>query len=403
MAKPVHKGTNDCSSSSLDLFLLHPTQSSFQKGKSIDNHPITSLSDGGPIEFKVSGSGKEFLDLAQSCLYLKVKVSKADGTNLDGASNVGFANYPISSLFNQVDVILSGKLISSATNTYAHRSILEVLLNYDKEAAESQLGCGHFCKDTAGQMEQMDITADPVLNTGLGTRREWTKTSKTVELQGRIHSDLFVDAILYVKKIELTPSVVNAINTVFNDINAQYAIRRTTPKVFTVPREQQSQHIDNAFLGEIPKRIAICMMDNDSYNGNYKKNPFNFQHYNLTQIGTSVNGEEVPFKPLKLNFDEKLFVTTYSTLFSGTGKLHGNSLSIIRREDYSEGYTIIVADLTPFEIGDNFDLKEEGTLSIDLVFKSPLAATINVLVYAEYDSVIEIDSNRNVIKDWSNS
>ena len=154
MAKPVHKDSNDCSSSSLDLFLLPPTQSSFQKGKSIDYHPNTSLSDGGPIEFKVSGGGKEFLDL-------KVKVSKPDGSNLDGASKVGFANYPTASLFNQVDVILGSKLISSATNTYAHPSILEVLLNYDKEAAESQLGCGLFCKNTAGQMEEMDITADP--------------------------------------------------------------------------------------------------------------------------------------------------------------------------------------------------------------------------------------------------
>ena len=219
---------------------------------------------------------------------------------MDGASKVGFANYPIASFFNQVDVILGGKLISSATNTYAHHSILEVLLNYDKEAAESQLGCGLFCKDTAGQMEEMDITADPVLNTGLGTRSDWTKTSKTVELQGRIYSDLFnqeklilnsidlimklhhhkpefcllsadiapaykiiiVDAILYVKKIELTPSVFNAINTILDDKNAQYAITRTTPKVFTVPRGQQSQHIDNAFLGEIPKHIAVCMMDN---------------------------------------------------------------------------------------------------------------------------------------------
>ena len=52
-----------------------------------------------------------------------------------------------------------------------------------------------------------------------------------------------VDAIFYVKKIELTPSVFNAINTVLNDKNAQYAITRTTPKVFTVPRGQQSQHI----------------------------------------------------------------------------------------------------------------------------------------------------------------
>ena len=63
MAKRVQKDSNDCSSSSLDVFFLPPTQSSFQKGKSIDYHPITSLSDGRPIEFKVSGSGKEFLDL----------------------------------------------------------------------------------------------------------------------------------------------------------------------------------------------------------------------------------------------------------------------------------------------------------------------------------------------------
>ena len=211
-------------------------------------------------------------------------------------------------------------MISSATNTYAHRSILEVLLNYDKEAAESQLGCGLFCKDTAGQMEKNGHYCLPCFEYGLGTRSEWTKTSKTVELQGRIHSDLLnqeklilnvvdltvklhrhklefcllsadtapaykiiiVDAILYVKKIELTPSVFNAINTVLNDKNAQYAITRTTLKVFTVPRGQQSQQTDNAFLGEIPKRIAVYMMDNDSYNVNYKKNPFNFKHYNLT-------------------------------------------------------------------------------------------------------------------------
>ena len=70
MAKSFHKDYNDCSSSSLDLFLLPSTQSSFQKGKFIDYHPITSLSYGGLIEFKVSGSGKEFLYLALSYLYL---------------------------------------------------------------------------------------------------------------------------------------------------------------------------------------------------------------------------------------------------------------------------------------------------------------------------------------------
>ena len=55
---------------------------------------------------------------------------------------------------------------------------------------QSQLGYGLSCKDTAGQMKEMDICADPVLNTGLKTRIEWAKASKIVELQGRIHSDL---------------------------------------------------------------------------------------------------------------------------------------------------------------------------------------------------------------------
>ena len=106
-----------------------------------------------------------------------------------------------------------------------------------------------------------------------------------------------VDAIFYVKKIELTPSVFNAINTVLNDKNAQYAITRTTPKVFKVPRRQQSQHIDNAFLGEIPKPIAICMMDNDSYNGNYKKNPIQLSALQSDSNRNISQWRKVPFKP----------------------------------------------------------------------------------------------------------
>ena len=55
MAKPVHKDPNDCSSSSLDLFLLPPTQSSFQKGKSIDYHPSAHSKFWGVV--RVGGQG----------------------------------------------------------------------------------------------------------------------------------------------------------------------------------------------------------------------------------------------------------------------------------------------------------------------------------------------------------
>ena len=45
-----------------------------------------------------------------------------------------------------------------------------------------------------------------------------------------------VDAIFNAGKIKFTPSVFNAINTVLNDKNAQYAITKTTLEVFTVQR-----------------------------------------------------------------------------------------------------------------------------------------------------------------------
>ena len=97
-----------------------------------------------------------------------------------------------------------------------------------------------------------------------------TKTSKTVELQDKIHSDLFnqgkliingvdltvklhrhkfefclfcvdttpaykitiVDAILYVKNIELTPSVFNAINTVLSEKAHSTPLRELLLKYF---------------------------------------------------------------------------------------------------------------------------------------------------------------------------
>ena len=50
-------------------------------------------------------------------------------------------------------------------------------------------------------MEKMDICANPVLSTGLETRIEWTKTSKIVD---RTHSDLFNQEKLILNGVDLT-------------------------------------------------------------------------------------------------------------------------------------------------------------------------------------------------------
>ena len=58
----------------------------------------------------------------------------SDSSNLAAEAKARLVNYPIASLFQQVDVLLDGNLISSSTNTYPYRAILEVLSGYEQVA-----------------------------------------------------------------------------------------------------------------------------------------------------------------------------------------------------------------------------------------------------------------------------
>ena len=69
---------------------------------------------------------------------------------------------------------------------------------------------------------------------------------------------------------------------------------------------------------------------------------------------------------------------------------------------YARGYTLYAFDLTP-DLGedDHFNLVREGNVRIDMKFSVALPNTINVIVYAEFENIIEIDRTRNVKFDYS--
>ena len=81
-------------------------------------------------------------------------------------------------------------------------------------------------------------------------------------------------------------------------------------------------------------------MDTEAFNGSYTTDPFNFKHYNLSQVGVYVDGEQIPRKPLTLKFDAdggQNFMTGFQTLFSGIGKLSQDAGNQIARGDYGSG------------------------------------------------------------------
>ena len=48
-----------------------------------------------------------------------------------------------------------------------------------------------------------------------------------------------------------------------------------------------------------------------------------------------------------------------------------------------------------------FQLIKQGNLRVEIHFAEALIATINVIMYAEFENVIEIDRNRQVVFDYS--
>ncbi|KAL8618575.1 hypothetical protein ACOMHN_021844 [Nucella lapillus] len=130
----LHHLSAESVQSGLDLFSLPPTQTSIEEGQYVEVYPLATLSPGAPIKFIITGGTSELTDLSNTFLHVEVKITKADGSNLDVDQPVAPVNNFLHTLFSQVDMALNGVLITNSENTYLYRAMLETLLSYGPDA-----------------------------------------------------------------------------------------------------------------------------------------------------------------------------------------------------------------------------------------------------------------------------
>ena len=109
-----------------------------------------------------------------------------------GTAQVGPVNLWMHTLFSQVEVYLNNKLVTPSSTSYPYGAYMETVLNFSKDAKASHLTSALFYKDQAGEMYAAIPLADLAdANKGLKGRHAHTSGSKSVAMEGRIHSGLF--------------------------------------------------------------------------------------------------------------------------------------------------------------------------------------------------------------------
>lgn len=431
----LHDRSVECVKTELDLFTVPFTQTSLEKSTFVEIPPISAITD-GPIEFYVSGSSEDYLDLNDSYLYLRVKITNGDGTNLAHGAPVGLINYPTCTLFSQVDIMLGDRLITQSSNTYPYRGIIECLLNYSHDTLDTQFSTALFCKDTAGEMNVADPGGN---NAGLAARAAYTQDGRIVELIGPVHSDIFfqeklmmngidmslkfiraknefaimssaqnpnfavqiINASMFIKKVSVAPTIRLAHGRALQRANAKYAIDRVALKSFSIPAGTRVSNHDNLYLGQIPKFLIVGFVDNEGYTGSYTHNPFNFEHCNTEFITLYADGQCFPAKPFQPLFERRQFVREYYQLVQTTGRhLKDRSLAITR-EDFGAGYTLFCFNLeADGGHSGNVSLIKTGNVRLEVRFRAALQRTVNLVCYAVFDSIIEISNRRQVLLDY---
>ena len=425
-----------CVHSGLDVFQVPGLQTAIEDSEVTEFRSVAALSSDGPVEFVIPG-GASYLDLANSYLRVRAKVTLPDGSDVAAAQNVVPANLLLHSMFSDVSVFLGGVQVSSCSGAYPYLAYLQTLLSYSMEPKFAQLQGAFWHHDTAGHFN----TFDGNNNKGAKDRRQRTAQSKVVDMCDRLRSDLFhqsrfllnhvdvrikltrsknpfvlcssmaladrpdfkleiVDIGFFARRIGVNPSINLAIEKTLQNATAKYPLTRLVMRIYTAPANSLNFSVDNMFLDRLPNRIVVGFVKATAYNGNFEENPFFFHHCDINQLSLYHEGRQIPSKGFTPDFTSHQYTRSYMSLFTETNTAWSDRSCGIPLDDYAGGNTVWVFDLThgkshaPESVT---EVSRAGPLRFECRFKKALTEAYNLIVYAEFDGRIEISRSREVL------
>jgi len=132
------------------------------------------------------------------------------------------------------------------------------------------------------------------------------------------------------------------------------------------------------------------MNKNSADLGDFKLNPFNFQHFDLARSSLTLDGRVV--ETYQTNFDENEFAKMLYAYYENIGIQDYNGGCSVDRKRFSNGSTIVSWNLIADKKGAMFE--RFGGIDLHLEFKKPLAERVTVILWGIYDDVLRITPDK---------
>lgn len=426
------KSENELTSSCLDIFSVPPVDSALRDGKSVYYYPLNAISDSGPFEFVIPKDPESWTCLPLTRLEGELTISKIDGTDWAAATDlIAPVNLISQSIFKQVEIELNGiQVCDLSTPTYAYKAFIETHLSYSRASKETHLQCEVYVKDT----QTKELTYETG-TTSFKERRDIFKKQK-FPFSNVIHSDFFQserylfpnnelkckfirnaddfsllgaetfankykigvkNLRMVVRRVKVEKEVDLSIETKLLSTPAIYPITQSKIKQFLVPSGTTSIDFPSLLQGNIPRSVIFGFVSTKGFNGNIDGNPFHFNHQNVNLFNLKINGSPVVPTPFTPDFSENNFTREYRNFMDNIGIQHENESNWIGRGEYMNNSCFWPFDLTPCQCnGFHLHSTKMGNMDLSLGFKTATTENLHMIMYGSFNSVIQIDSLRNV-------
>ena len=436
--------------SSLDIFSVPSTDYDLQGYKMVPYHKLSASIT--PMKFSVQAL-EDYVDLNRSYFVIDLRLSTS-GTNgiVADANNTKFT-YAVNNLahtiFKQINVRFNGTLMTEQTDTYPYSAYFQTLLNYSRDDGETLLAPQGWV-NFLNVWPTLTSGADDI-STLVGSRHNEDHLLKTLTIPFRANNvarlvmrpylpvfhtgkilvpgvemnfefhfnspDFYtfatlndgtkayvrlreqdVDISFHLCRLSLNPDI-------YGSLESQRKIRKQVVKYPLVSDQIRSFSFngattvwreDNLFLGRVPQRMIVGILDSTAFNGAKEKYPFAFQSKGITSVRQFIEGEEYPYVTLELNgANDRKDRLGYYRFLEAAGAVPKHREFMVKPDEWghNKNCTLFMWNNVPSGDADGpkFNPKQTGNMRLEIKFRAALNANITILVWGEFESIIYID------------